>query len=329
MKKIAINGFGRIGRLAFRNLLEHKNISVVAINDLADAKTLAHLLKYDTAHGILENDITFTDDTIVVDGHSIQVFAKRNPAELPWERLEIDLVLECTGVFRNAEGMQKHLSAGAKKVLLSAPPADKTIPSIVQGVNDHLLDSNPILLSCSSCTTNCLAPVIKVIHEAFGISKGFITTTHAYTADQRLQDAPHKDLRRARAAAANMVPTTTGAAKAIDNVYPAVANRLEAMAIRVPVITGSLIDVNLILEKETDADTLNAHFIKAASGELKGILSYVELPLVSSDIIGNHHSAIVDGLLTSVRGNFAKVIAWYDNETGYATRLADLAAKVA
>lgn len=328
MKRIAINGFGRIGRLAYRLIHDRDDMEVVAINDLTDAPTLAHLLKYDSAHGMWQVDVRAHGDRIQAGRHSIQVFAERDPTVLPWKDLGVDVVLECTGVFRDADGMSHHLTAGARKVILSAPPKGKDVPSIVIGVNDDNLHADMHLLSCSSCTTNCLAPVIRIIDEAFGIRSGFITTTHAYTADQRLVDAPHSDLRRARAAAANIVPTTTGAAKAVGVVYPKMAGRLDAIAMRVPVITGSLVDAALLLESDTSAESVNEVFRKAASTTHLGIVQYCEDPIVSSDVIGNTYSSIFDSALTSVKGKLAKVVAWYDNEAGYAARLVDLTALV-
>jgi len=325
MKRIAINGFGRIGRLVFRMLAGRDDLVCVAINDLADPVTLAHLLKYDSAHGVYAGEVRVDGDHLEADGQRVRVFHEKDPSSLPWEAMRVDLVLECTGVFTSAEGMSLHLGAGADKVLLSAPPKSKDIPSFVFGVNDHELAPGLRLLSAASCTTNCLAPVVKVLHEHFGIRYGHVTTTHAYTADQRLQDAPHRDLRRARAAGVNIVPTTTGAAKALSTVYPAVAGRLDAMAFRVPVITGSLVDVNVVLERPAPAGTVNEAFRQAASGAMRGIIHYTEDPIVSSDIIGNTASAIFDAGLTQVREDLLKVVAWYDNEAGYAARMIDIA----
>ncbi|MEZ5030722.1 MAG: type I glyceraldehyde-3-phosphate dehydrogenase [Saprospiraceae bacterium] len=328
MKKIAINGFGRIGRLAFRHLITQPDLQVIAINDLSDVGTLAHLLKYDTAQGAFRGAVRVEQGNLVVNDQSIRIISERDPLKLPWTELGVDLVLECTGIFRSREKLAWHQRAGARKVILSAPSKGNDVPNYVLGVNDQELDASKDIISNASCTTNCLAPVVKLIDQHFGIEKGFITTTHAYTADQRLQDAPHSDLRRARAAASNIVPTSTGAAKAVSLVYPAVAGKLDALALRVPVITGSLIDCNLVLDQDVTAEEMNAVFRAAAEGPMKGILEYTEDPIVSSDIIGNTHSSIVDGSLTQAQGNLAKIVSWYDNEAGYAARLADLAIQV-
>ncbi len=326
-KRVAINGFGRIGRLTFRNLLDNKDIEVVAINDLTDNATLAHLLKYDTAHGPFQGTVESTDTAIIVNGKSIHASADIDPANLPWKKLNIDVVLECTGFFTNGPGATKHLDAGAKKVVISAPAKDASFKTIVLGVNDDEL-GNEKLVSNASCTTNCLAPVIKVLEDNFGIIQGSMTTTHGYTGDQNIQDAPHKDLRRARAAALNIVPTTTGAAKAVAKVIPSVNGKLFAMALRVPVITGSLIELNVMIEKETTIEEVNATFKKYADGPMKGVLQFCTDPIVSSDIVRNSHSSIFDSLLTDVSGKFLKVVSWYDNEAGYSARLADLTARV-
>lgn len=329
MKRIAINGFGRIGRLVLRMLQEHTDLQCVAINDLSDPATLAHLFRYDSAHGRYAGPVAVEDGRLVLGDASIAVFREKDPSSLPWGELGVDLVLECTGVYTTGEGMSLHLQAGAGKVLLSAPPKSKDVPSFVLGVNHKDLTADMSLLSAASCTTNCLAPVIKVLHESFGIQAGHVTTTHAYTADQRLHDAPHRDLRRARAAAVNIVPTTTGAAKALAAVYPAVAGRLDAMAFRVPVITGSLVDVNVLLDQAPSPEAVNQAFRAAASGEMRGIIQYSEDALVSSDIIGNRYSAIFDAELTQCRGNLVKVVAWYDNEAGYAARMIDMSTLIA
>lgn len=326
-KRVAINGFGRIGRLTFRNLLKMQDIEVVAINDLTDNHTLAHLLKYDSAHGPFDGTVSSTDDAIIVNGTSIHASAERDPAALPWKELNIDVVLECTGIFRDGPKARKHIEAGAKKVVISAPAKDASFKTIVLGVNgDELGDDE--LISNASCTTNCLAPVIKVLEDNYGIVQGSLTTTHAYTGDQNIQDAPHSDLRRARACAFNIVPTSTGAASAVGKVIPSVKGKLFAMALRVPVITGSLIELNVFIEKETTREEINATFKKYAEGEMKGILQYCEDEIVSSDIVRNQHSSIFDSLLTDVSGKFIKVVSWYDNEAGYSARLADLTAKV-
>ena len=328
MKKIAINGFGRIGRLTFRQLLNRDGVEVVAINDLTDPKTLAHLLKYDSAHGRFDAEISVEGNTLLVNGKSIHISAIKDPAELPWRSMNIDVVLECTGIFRDREGMGKHLEAGARKVLLSAP-AKKGIPTFVLGVNDHLMTAEDDLLSNASCTTNCLAPMAKVLHEQFGIVKGYMTTVHAYTSDQRIQDAPHSDLRRARAGAENIIPTSTGAAVAVGLVLPELAGKLDGMAMRVPTLTGSVTDLTVELARETTAEEVNAAMKAAAYGELKGILEYCEEPIVSSDIVGSPYSNIFDAPLTSVMGNMAKIVGWYDNEAGYSARLADMCIKLA
>ncbi len=325
--RIAINGFGRIGRLTFRKLLEKSNIQVVAINDLAKPETLAHLLKYDSVHGKLPWPVQTEQDTLKVRDQSIRMFSQRNPEELPWKDLEVDLVLECTGIFRDAEGMGKHIKAGAKKVLLSAP-AQGGIKTVVMGVNDGEITAEDTLVSNASCTTNCLAPMVKVLHDHYGIVKGYMTTTHAYTADQNLQDAPHSDLRRARAATLSIIPTTTGAAKAVGLVIPEMKGRLDGFALRVPTPTGSVTDLTVELEKEVTAEEINNLMKTAAGSSLQGILEYSEEPLVSADIVGNPHSCIFDSELTATNGKMAKVVGWYDNEMGYSARLADMAEKL-
>lgn len=327
MTKVAINGFGRIGRLAFKVLLEKSDVEVVAINDLTDTKTLAHLLKYDSVHGRFNGTVEVTTDGFTVNGKAIKVTAERDPANLPWSKLGIDTVLESTGFFVDKDGASKHLSAGAKRVVISAP-AKGDIPTVVLGVNDNILTGNETILSNASCTTNCLAPVAKVLNDTFGMEKGFITTIHAYTSDQRLQDSPHKDLRRARAAAINIVPTTTGAAKAVGLVLPELKGKLDGNAVRVPTPTGSLTDLVCVLKKEVTVEEINAAMKAAAEGPMKGILKYTEDPIVSSDIIGDPHSSIFDSQMTSVNGNMVKVVSWYDNEAGYANRVADLIAKI-
>ncbi|MBX2816799.1 MAG: type I glyceraldehyde-3-phosphate dehydrogenase [Saprospiraceae bacterium] len=328
-KKIAINGFGRIGRLTFRRLLQNPDVEVVAINDLTDNATLAHLLKYDSAQGPFEGTVSATDTHLIVNGKSINASAERNPADLPWTELGVDVVLECTGVFRTADKAGLHLEAGAKKVVISAPAKGEGVDTVVLGVNDKGMDASCNIYSNASCTTNCLAPVAQIINDNWGLKVGSMTTTHAYTSDQQIQDAPHPDLRRARAAAINIVPTSTGAASAVGKVVPAVAGKLSAIAVRVPVVSGSMIEVNCVLEKDTTAAEVNAKFKEMADGPLKGILQYVDDPIVSSDILRNPHSSIFDSLMTSViDGNFLKVVSWYDNEAGYSARLADLTARV-
>jgi glyceraldehyde 3-phosphate dehydrogenase len=324
-KKIAINGFGRIGRLTFRYLLQKEGVEVVAINDLTDNATLAHLLKYDSAQGPFEGTVESTDDKLIVNGKEIHASAERNPEALPWKELGVDLVLECTGIFRTKEKAGLHLKAGAKDVVISAPAKGGDVQTIVLGVNDDELDRRHNVFSNASCTTNCLAPVAKIVHDNFGIVLGSMTTTHAYTGDQNIQDAPHSDLRRARAAAFNIVPTSTGAAKAVGKVIPDLAGKLDAIAVRVPVVTGSMIELNVVLDKAATAEQINALFKSNAEGRMKGVLQYSEDPLVSSDIVRNPHSSIFDSLMTSVNGNMAKLVSWYDNEAGYSARMADLA----
>ncbi len=324
MIKVAINGFGRIGRLTFRDLIEKQNIEVVAINDLTDTKTLAHLLKFDSVHGQLPDTVEATEEGIRVGGSEIRVFSERDPKKLPWKALDIDLVIECTGIFRNREKMNWHVEAGARMVLLSAP-ASGDVKTIVLGVNDAQLNSGDQFISNASCTTNCLAPVAKVLDDAFGIEKGYMTTVHAYTADQNLQDAPHKDLRRARAAALSIIPTSTGAAQAVGLVLPQLKGKLDGFALRVPTPTGSVVDLTAMLAREVSAEEVNEAMKQAASSKMHGILQYSTDPLVSVDIVGNKHSSIFDSALTTTTGNLAKVVAWYDNEAGYSARLADLA----
>lgn len=328
MKRIAINGFGRIGRLAFRELLQRKDVSLVAVNDLSDPETLVHLLRYDSVHGPLPEEVKLEGNQLQVAGQHIEILAEQDPASLPWKRLEVDVVLECTGIFRTSEKMELHRQAGARKVLLSAP-AKGPMKTLVLGVNQDELRDDDVLLSNASCTTNCLAPMTKVLSDAFGIEKGYMTTTHAYTADQNLQDGPHKDLRRARAAALSIIPTTTGAAKAVALVMPELEGKLDGMAMRVPTPTGSVTDLTVELSREVSAAEINQKMKEAAGAQLKGILQYSEDPLVSADIVGNKHSCIFDSQLTSANGKLAKIIGWYDNEAGYAARLADLAQRLA
>ena len=328
MKRIAINGFGRIGRLAFRQLVARPTFEVVAINDLTDVNTLAHLLKYDSIHGLFQGEVSVSNGNLVVNGKEIQITAERNPADLPWAKNNVDLVVESTGVFADAEKAGAHLTAGAGKVIISAP-AKGDLKTIVLGVNDDILTSEDRIVSNASCTTNCLAPMAKVLNDTFGLEKGYITTIHAYTADQRLQDAPHKDLRRARAAALSMIPTSTGAAKAVGLVLPELAGKLDGMAVRVPTPTGSVTDLTATLKTEATAEEVNAALKAASEGPMKGVLQYCEDPIVSVDIVGNTHSCIVDAALTKCSGNLVKVFGWYDNEAGYATRVVDLAERLA
>ena len=325
--RVAINGFGRIGRITFRNLLRNPNIEIVAINDLTNTATLAHLLKYDSVHGRFAGEVIAGEKNITANGDRFMVFAEKDPALLPWADLKIDVVLESTGRFVDEEGAGKHLSAGAGKVVISAP-AKGNIPTVVLGVNDHILTGNERILSNASCTTNCLAPMAKVLNDAFGIEKGYITTIHAYTQDQLLQDGPHSDLRRARAAAASIVPTSTGAAKAVGLVLPELKGKLDGIAMRVPVTDGSVTDLVAILKQDVTAQQINDAMKAAADSYLKGILEYTEDEIVSADIVGNPYSCIFDSKLTSANGNFVKVIGWYDNEYGYSNRTADLIAKI-
>lgn len=328
MTKVAINGFGRIGRLTFRALLSKSNVDIVALNDLTNTKTLAHLLKYDSVHGKFNGTVEATEDALIVNGKTINVYAERDPANLPWSSLGVEIVLESTGIFRDEAGAGKHLTAGAKKVVISAP-AKGDIPTVVLGVNDDTLTGNETIMSNASCTTNCLAPFAKVLDDNFGLKQGYITTIHAYTGDQALVDGPHSDLRRARAAAINMVPTSTGAAKAVGLVLPHLKGKLDGIAIRVPTPTGSCTDLVAVLEKETTAEEINAAMKAAAEGPMKGVLKYTEDPIVSSDIVGDSHSSIFDAGLTSVNGNLVKVVSWYDNEAGYSYRSADLIERLA
>lgn len=318
--RIAINGFGRIGRITLR--AGFGKLEFVAVNNTSDAKTLAHLLKYDSVHGIWKEDVKAEDDSIIVNGEKIKVLNEMDPEKLPWKELDIDVVIESTGAFTNREGAAKHLKAGTKKVLISAP-AKSPDATIVLGVNEEKLKKDDKIISMASCTTNCLAPIVKILNDKFGIRKGFMTTVHAYTNDQRTLDIAHKDLRRARAACLSIIPTTTGAAKAIGEVIPELKGKMDGLALRVPVADGSMNDIVCELEKETTKEEMNETF-KKAEKKLKGILQYTEEPLVSCDIIGNPHSAIVDGLSTFANGNLVKVLAWYDNEWGYSCRLIDL-----
>lgn len=321
--KVGINGFGRIGRLVFK-AAQGTDIDVVGINDITDAKTLAHLLKYDSVHGRFPGKVSVKGDAIVVNGKEIPVTAERDPSKLPWKSLKVDVVLECTGLFRTKAKASAHITAGAKKVLISAP-AKEHDGTFIPGINCKQYDKNKHdVISIGSCTTNCLAPVAKVLLENFGIVKGYMTTIHSYTSDQRLLDAPHSDLRRARAAALSMVPTTTGAAKAISEVIPALKGKMDGCAIRVPTFDVSLVDLAVILEKEASADEINAAMKKAASGPLARALEYCEDPIVSIDVVGNPHGSVFDSLLTSTQGNLAKVFSWYDNEWGFSNRMIDM-----
>jgi glyceraldehyde 3-phosphate dehydrogenase len=325
--KVAINGFGRIGRHAFKFLFNNPNVDVVAINDLTDNKTLAHLLKYDSIHGKFNGTVSYDDQFLIINGKKIHALAERDPAKLPWADLGVDVVLESTGFFTDKDKAMAHITAGARKVVISAPGTGD-IKTIVLGVNDSILDGSEQVMSNASCTTNCLAPMVKVLDEAFGIEHGFMTTIHAYTSDQNLQDAPHKDLRRARAAAYSIVPTSTGAAKAVGLVLPHLKGKLNGNAMRVPIPDGSVTDFTCVVRKNATVEEINAAFKAASETSLKGILEYNVDPIVSIDIVGNMHSCIFDSELTMVIGNTIKVVGWYDNETGYSARVADLIAKI-
>lgn len=329
--KVGINGFGRIGRLVMRAILKYQSekVQVVGINDLTDAKTLAHLFKYDTAQGKFDGEVYADGSDLVINGQKIGVTAERDPANLKWDDRGAEVVIESTGLFRDGKSAGKHLDAGAKKVIISAPAKGAEIQTIVLGVNDDKIDKSNTIFSNASCTTNCLAPMVKVLDENFGgVEKGFMTTIHAYTGDQALVDGPHKDLRRARAAATNIVPTTTGAAAAVGLVLPHLDGKLDGGAVRVPVLTGSLTDLTAVVGDDTTAEEVLAAFKKAADGDLKGILEYTDEELVSTDIIGNPHSCIFDSGTIKVDGNLVKVIGWYDNEAGYSARTAELISRI-
>ncbi len=325
--KVAVNGFGRIGRPTFKNLIENSNVEVVAINDLTDTKTLAHLLNYDSVYGIYDKQAEATKNGIKIDGKEYTVLAEKDPEKLPWEKMNVDVVLECTGFFTDYQGASKHLKAGAKKVIISAPSKSKEVSTFVPGVNENKYDSGENkVVSMGSCTTNCLAPVAKVLNDKFGIEKGLMTTIHSYTSTQKIVDGPHKDLRRGRAAAVNMVPTTTGAAVSVIQVLPELKGKLDGIAVRIPTPVVSLVDFVAEVKQNTSADEVNQAFEKAAQKELKGILDLETKPLVSTDFQQNPYSAIVDKQFTKVEGNnLVKVLAWYDNEWGYACRLAEFA----
>ena len=327
-KKIAINGFGRIGRLTLRNLIVREDVEIVGINDLTDTATLAHLFEYDSSHRRFDGTVVVEGDQLIINSKTIPTFSKRNPEELPWGELKVDVVLECTGFFRKKEQAMLHINAGAKKVLLSAPAKSEEIPTIVKGINDGILTGEDLIVSNASCTTNCLAPLVKIIDENWGIQYGFMSTIHAYTGNQKLQDGPHSDLRRARAAALNMIPTSTGAANALALVMPSLKGKISASSIRVPVSTGSLVELVCALDKPVDVETVNATFKAAAEGALNGILEYSEKPLVSTDIISSPYSSIFDAPLTTVHNGMLKVTSWYDNEAGYSARLAELATMI-
>jgi glyceraldehyde 3-phosphate dehydrogenase len=327
MKKVAINGFGRIGRICFRGLIQNKDLEIVGINDITDVPTLVHLIKYDSVHGRFDGQIEAADGGINVNGKFIRIFSIKDPANLPWKELNVDVVIEATGIFTDHESASKHISAGAKKVVISAP-ATGGVKTVVLGVNDDTIVAEDVILSNASCTTNCLAPMAKVLHEKFGIEKGYITTVHAYTADQRLQDSPHKDLRRARAAALSMIPTSTGAAKAVGEVLPELKGKLDGVAVRVPTPDGSLTDLVAVLSRSVTTEEVNAAIKEASEGRMKGIIEYCTDPIVSIDVVGNKASCIFDAGLTSTNGNLVKVMGWYDNEAGYSQRVCDLVSKI-
>jgi glyceraldehyde 3-phosphate dehydrogenase len=324
--KVAINGFGRIGRLVYRVLRARPGYEVVGINDLADASSLAHLLKYDSVHGRYPGTIEASEGQITVNGASTRVLAERDPARLPWGDMGVDIVVEATGIFRSQEACLKHVEAGAKKVVLTVPPSGELDAMVVMGVNDEVLKAEHRVVSNASCTTNCLAPMAKVLNDTFGIENGLMVTVHAYTNDQRIADMIHKDLRRARAGAQNIIPTTTGAARAVGKVIPELAGKLDGYALRVPVPDGSAVDLTANLSRGTTVEELNGALREAAAGPMKGVLEYTEDPIVSTDIIGNPHSSIIDGKSTMVSGDgsFIKVLSWYDNEMGYSNRVVDL-----
>ncbi len=324
--RIGINGFGRIGRTLFRLLEKHPSIQVVAINDLADAKTLAHLLKYDSIHGIFEADVQSEGNSLIVNGREIKVLNQNHPKDINWRDQHVEFVVESTGKFKKKEQLEHHLQNGAKKVILSVPPEDDTIKMVVLGVNEEIIDANDHIISNASCTTNNAAPMIKVINELCGVEQAYITTVHSYTSDQNLHDAPHRDLRRARAAAQSIIPTTTGAAKALTGIFPELSDVIGGCGIRVPVPNGSLTDITFNVKKETSIAEINATFKKYAENGLKNILHYTEDPIVSIDINNSCHSCTFDSLMTSVIGKMIKIIGWYDNETGYCSRIIDLIA---
>ncbi len=328
--KIAINGFGRIGRMVLRLAKIRRHFDVVAINDLVDAKQLAYAIKYDSVHGRFKGDVELDGDTMIVDGDPFKVLSERDPAKLPWAELGVDYVIESTGAFRHLESLQKHIDAGAKRVIITVPTKDDLESTVVMGVNDHVVHKDATIISNASCTTNCAAPICKILHREFGIRRGLLTTVHAYTSTQRLVDAPHKDFRRSRHAAINIIPTSTGAARAIGRVIPELDGKLDGMAMRVPVPDGSVVDLTVELERDATPEEINAAVRKTAESEMKNILEYTEEPIVSTDIIGNPHSSIFDASLTQVMGgNMAKVISWYDNEWGYSSRVEELIERVA
>lgn len=324
MMRIGINGFGRIGRRVFRLIQNREDIEVVAINDLADAHTLSHLLKYDSIHGISEHDIGYSEATIVVNGRSIPLLNENHPSKIDWSPYHVDFVIEATGKFKTKTDLQHHITNGAHKVILSVPPLEDDIKTVVLGVNDDDIDQNDLIISNASCTTNNAAPMIAIINELCGINQAYITTVHSYTTDQSLHDQPHKDLRRARAAGQSIVPTTTGAAKALTKIFPELSDVIGGCGIRVPVVNGSLTDITFNVQRSVSIEDVNSAFKKASQNHLKSILEYTEDPIVSIDIVGNTHSCIFDAQMTSVIGTMVKIIGWYDNETGYSSRILDL-----
>ena len=327
--KVGINGFGRIGRLVFKAAFKDPDINFVGINDITDAKTLAHLLKYDSIHGVFPGEVAADGNNLVVDGKAIPITAERDPASLPWKKYGATVIVESTGVFRKREQIAKHLEAGASKVVLTVPPKDAIDAMIVLGVNDAMLSPNHQIVSNASCTTNCLAPVVKVLHDNFGIQHGMMTTVHAYTNDQRLLDLPHSDLRRARAAAVNIIPTSTGAARAVGKVIPDLNGKIDGIALRVPVMDGSVVDLVCCVDKDPSIEDINAAMKQAAEDPMKGYLQYTEDPIVSQDVVGNPHSSIFDAQMTmKVSDCMVKVISWYDNEWGYSNRVVDLIKRV-
>ena len=326
-KRIAINGFGRIGRMSFRILEERTDVEVVGINDLTDVETLAHLLRFDSVHGKFSGEVEIVNGDLQVNGRVVKVSSEKNPLNLPWKELTVDSVIESTGAFRTKESTWAHIEAGAKKVVISSP-ASGDLKTIVLGVNEDILEDSDVIISAASCTTNCLAPMVRVLDDCFGLERGFITTVHSYTSDQRLQDSPHSDLRRSRAAAVNMIPTSTGAAAAVGLVLPKLAGKLDGLAVRVPTPTGSVTDLTAVLKQDVTIEQVNEAMRAAANGEMNGILCYNEDPLVSSDIVGDPHSCIFDSDLTRVSKNVVKLFGWYDNETGYANRVVDLVSRI-
>ena len=324
MIRVAINGFGRIGRRVFRLLHNHTDIQVVAINDIADTKTLSHLLKYDSVHGVFPAAVDFNGNSILVDNNPISLLNEKHPKDINWKPYDVDFVIESTGKFKTRQELEHHINHGAKSVILSVPPTDNSIKTIVLGVNDSIIDGTETIISNASCTTNNAAPMIDIINNLCGIDQAYITTVHSYTTDQSLHDQPHRDLRRARAASQSIVPTTTGAAKALTKIFPELSNVIGGCGIRVPVINGSLTDITFNVKKNVSVETINDAFKAASKSKYKAILEYTEAPIVSVDIVGNPHSCIFDAQMTSVIGNMVKIIGWYDNETGYSQRIIDL-----